>query len=129
MARRRNDDRFFEIKRTMRTLPCTLTQDEWIERARQLSRTGQDVVAEEQRQGSVKQALKDTLERLKSERSRLDLVVARNEEEREIEVVYMGDAERMRVSVTRADTGEVIEERPMSDQERQMTLPVEAVPA
>lgn len=119
-------ERFVSIRRVTRNLPCRLTDAELLDRADQLSVVVQETSAEEARQTDLKTQMKARLTELDSKKTRLAITIGRKEEYRDVEVELMADIQAGTVTVYRMDTSEAIETRPMSEQEKQATLPLEA---
>jgi len=100
-------------------LAVPLTNDERLEFGDKLAEVNQDILAEEVRHISVKQEIKAKLTELQAQRERLAVIVARKEETRSVEVEAVLDYAKEEYRRTRLDTGEVINRRPMNDDERQ----------
>ena len=109
-----------------RNLPCELSEGELKERGFQLAKVVQDIAAETTRQGDQEAQMKATLAALGGQKARLASAVARREEFRDVMVDIYFDLDDKTVETVRQDTGEVIFTRPMTDEERQMDLPVGA---
>ncbi len=114
------------VNTTMRSLLCKLSKQEWQERASRLATVNQEIADEEARQQEQKAAMKARLATLDAERQTLAGVVVRHEEMREVECVVWHHDQPARVVTVRMDTNDEIENRPMTDFERQRFLPVEA---
>lgn len=112
------------LSKTTALLDCNLTKDERLEFADKLAKVNQDIIAEEARQVSIKQEIKAKLTELQARRELLAVIVQRKSETREIEVEAVLDYEKEECRWTRIDTGEVINRRPMNDDERQMEAEV-----
>lgn len=69
--------------------------------------------------------MKSTLAALEAERDRLSNVVSRGEERRSVEVEERADHEQDVYTRVRLDSGEVLERRPLRDDERQVPLPLD----
>lgn len=110
----------------LRNLRCRLTPEEWAERAARLAAINQEIDAEEARQAEQKAEMKARLATLESERQKLSGAVVRKEEHRDVECEEWLHEQPARVVVIRLDTREEVENRPMTDAERQRHLPVEA---
>lgn len=123
---KKNDQRFVSVKRVTRNLPCRLTETELLARADNLSVVVQETTAEEGRQTDVKAQMKARLTELDARKTRLAITIGRKEEYRDVEVELMADVQAGTVTTYRQDTGEAIDTRPMSEKERQTTLPLEA---
>lgn len=105
------------------TLECRLSHDEFLDRARALAEACQDIESEEGRQTQVKADLKAQMTRLEAERSRLSLIVTRKAEPRETPTtIYADDARGLAITI-REDTGEVVRQRELTPNERQLPLP------
>lgn len=128
MAKTATAERFVTLKKVTRNLPCRLTEGELLARADDLSVVVQETTAEEGRQTDVKAQMKARLTELDARKTRLAITIGRKEEYRDVEVEHLADLQAGTVSVIRTDTGESIETRPMTEQERQTSLPLE-VPA
>jgi hypothetical protein len=114
------------LKRVTRNLPCKLSDTELLQKADELSVVVQEISAEEDRQVDVKAQMKARLTELDARKTRLAITIGRKEEYRDTDVALMGDIQAGTVSAIRADTGEVIETRPMTEDEKQRALPLEA---
>ena len=120
------EKRFVSLKKIMRNLPCRLTERELLDRADQLSVVVQETNAEEGRQTDVKAQMKAKLTELDARKTRLAITIGRKEEYRDVEVELMADVQAGTVTIYRMDTAEALETRPMTEQERQSSLPLEA---
>lgn len=113
--------------RYTKSLRCTLTPDERLQKADELAKAHQEVEAEELRQKQIKSDLKASLEAKKAQRSMLASVVASvvasGAEYRQVVVEQVFDYDLGVVLSYRTDSGEQIERRPMTEDERQMPLP------
>lgn len=117
--------RFVTLKEVTRNLPCRLTDAELLVRADDLSVAVQEITAEENRQTDVKAQMKARLTELDSRKTRLAITVGRKEEYRDIRCELSADLQAGTVTTIRTDTGEAMETRPMSESERQQSLPME----
>lgn len=127
--RAEKDQRFVSLRRVVRNLPCRLTGDELLTRADELSVVVQETTAEEGRQTDVKAQMKARLTELDARKTRLAITIGRKEEYRDVEVELVADIQAQTTSIYRTDTGEVVETRPMSEQEKQAALPLETTAA
>jgi hypothetical protein len=118
-------ERFVSLKKLTRNLPCRLTETELLDRADQLSVVVQETTAEEGRQTDVKAQMKARLTELDARKTRLAITIGRKEEYRDVEVELMADVQAGTVTIYRMDNGEALETRPMTEQERQSSLPLE----
>lgn len=120
---------FVSLRKLTRNLPCRLTHDELLDRADQLSVVVQETTAEENRQTDAKAQMKARLTELDARKTRLAITISRKEEYRDVEVELVADVQAGTVTAYRNDSGEALETRPMSDAERQTTLPLEVATA
>jgi hypothetical protein len=114
-------------KTVIRSLSCRLTDPELLKKGAELAATVQDLADEEKRQNDVKAQLKAKVTELEARRSGLAITVSRKEEHRDVEVDIYHDYVRGIVEDIRRDTGEIVHTRPMSEDEKQLGLPMEAV--
>lgn len=114
-------------KREVRSLPCTLTEAEFLERSRGLANVTNDIATEEARQVEVKAEMKARLAVLTAQQAKLASAVSRGEEYRDVEVLVEFDENALLVRSVRSDTGALVDERPMTESERQRVLPGVAV--
>jgi hypothetical protein len=109
-----------------KSLPVKLTQDELLQKSRELAGTVQDYATEESRQTDIKAQLKARLTELDAKRTQLAIVVARQEEYRDVRCEVVADPRTLMAHITRDDTGEVVETRRLTETERQDVLPLGA---
>jgi len=109
-------------RRIVRSLRVRLTSDELRELGSSLAKACADVANEEASQKSAKTAMKNRLEGLTDARDRLARLVREEHDYRDVAVELLFDCARLVVLGTRTDTGEVIETRPMREDERQLDL-------
>lgn len=115
-----------KIHRTVvRSLPCTLTDEELLKKGGELATAVQDIATEEGRQADIKASMKAKLAEIEARRTQLAIAVSRKEEHRDVEVEIWHDYQRTVVQEIRRDTGEIMSTRVMSDAERQQHLPME----
>lgn len=112
------------LTRTTDPLLCELTKAEALQRGQDLARSVEDIQAEEGAQETHKRAMKSKLSALEARRDQLALIVSRGQEVRDIEVELQADDDTGKVRRIRMDTGEVLLERPMTDAERQVPMPL-----
>lgn len=110
-------------RREVRNLPCQLTDKEFLERSRSLASVTNDIATETARQVDVKAQMKARLAGLLAQQSRFASAVSRGEEDRDVEVEIEHDENALAVRTWRTDTHELIDERPMREDERQRVLP------
>jgi hypothetical protein len=110
-------------------LPVKLTDAEKIAKGEALARVLSDIQAEESRADMVKQALKSIMTALEAEQDRLLVIVQRGEELRVTKVQDEADDKALLVRRVRLDTGEIMTERAMTPEEKQVPIPgLEIVP-
>lgn len=108
------------LNKTM-TLACKLTPTEFVERARDLAATTEDIASEVARGDSLKSQLKATMAELEARRAKLSSVVARGEELRDVQVEVVIDYEKGTTYSVRSDTGELFDERKLRADEAQVS--------
>lgn len=117
----------FKVVRTeSRHLPVKLDDHELRERGDQLAAVIQDMNTEEKRQTDAKAGMKARLAELDAKKTQLAITIARHEEDRDITVDVIHRFDKFIVESVRQDTGEVVTSRPMTEIERQQTLPIHA---
>lgn len=107
------------LKVRTKLLPCKLNDEELLKYGSELGAVIQDVTAEEDQQISLKQDMKARLTSLEAERTALATKITRQEELRNVEVQPAIDFNKGVYREIRVDTGELIFERPVTDEERQ----------
>jgi len=110
-----------------KSLSCKLSQEELLEAGSKLASTIQDIAAEEDKQQSIKSEMKAKLAELEAKRTQLAIRVQRKEEFRMVEVEREFDFEAGMYRETRSDTGEVILEREITEEERQEKLIIDDI--
>lgn len=111
-----------KVKRVSDSLPCALTDDERLEFADSLADATQAVeTAENARSAALKQHNYE-IGIAKARRDRLANIVASKTEYREVTVEEVWDWKSDRYTRTRTDTGEILLERRLTDDERQMEM-------
>ena len=114
------------LRTTTRRLPVHLTDEQKLIMGHDLAATVQEAASEVEAQKTQKEQMKAKLSELAARAARLSSIIASGTEYLDVEVeVRLGAAE---VQVVRLDTGEVVERRPPSDQERQQRLELEEEP-
>lgn len=120
---KKNDD--IKLVRTeTRVLPVKLDADELRDRGDKLAAVIQDLNAEENRQIDIKTQMKARLTELDSRKTQLAIVISRREEDRDVLVDVFHNYVKFTVETARRDTGEVINARRMTEEERQQLLPL-----
>jgi hypothetical protein len=112
------------VKTVTRSLPVHLTDLDLLRVGQELASTVQDIVVEEARQVDVKAQMKARMTELNARRERLAISVSRKEEHQDVDVDVFYDYQRGIAEMVRRDTGEAIERRRLSDEERQRPLPM-----
>lgn len=109
-------------KRIIRHLPVRLTEAELFAFGDRLGHIQGNVEKEEQDQADAKNAMKARLGEMKSELVHVAKCIREKEEERPVECHEEPDNASGVVRLHRNDTGEVVEARPMTENERNMVL-------
>lgn len=110
------------LKREAQLLATELTPEEFTAKARALAETHEKLALERETQKEAKADMKQRLEELEQKRNTLARIVQRGKEDRLIDVEIKADDAQGIARVVRLDTGEVVEERPLSVGERQLGL-------
>jgi uncharacterized FlaG/YvyC family protein len=105
-------------------LKCLLTEKEKTELSAKIAKAISDRSHTEARLKEVSASLKADIAKLDAEISETALQINNGYEYRNVECRMDKDYRLGTITVTRLDTGEVIRERPMTGEERQMKLPV-----
>ncbi len=129
MATVQETPQFRVVKRSTMSLVTPLSPKEFIQRARDLAQTTEDMGELEKRHEMLKKQMKSEQAEIEAKRAVLSTIVARGEEYRDVEVeerIYAGDKKCLRV---RLDTGEIIHERALTAEEQQETLPFAEPPS
>ncbi len=101
-------------------LECVLTQEELVEKGRKLSKETQRRNSLEDEKKSVNSSLKASIDACNAEINRLGIIVSNGKEMREVECeTHFNTPQDGIKSLIRTDTGEVIREQPMSNNERE----------
>lgn len=110
-------------------LSCQLTDDEVRQYGLNLAVVLEDIGNEIARQASFKQELKAALSALESQAAALSSKIRRGEELRDVDVQPEYDFDAGMYRETRTDTGAVIKERALTEQERQERLDLDGASA
>ena len=113
--RRRTETRF---------LPCRLTDDELLDRGHRLAAMTQQISETEDRQQAEKKRMKAHLDGLYDAQAQVATVVSAREDLRDVACEVTHDYDAWQVRVVRTDTGELLSARAMTDDERQLGLPL-----
>jgi hypothetical protein len=117
-------ERFPILSRNVKTLPCTLTEEDFNTQAKDLAEACQEILAEEARQADTKAQLKARMTQLEACRNCLAIVVARREEMRRVQTQTYADLDKGQAIEVRTDNMKVLASRPLTDNERQQHLPL-----
>ena len=104
-------------------LKCQLTEKEKTELSAKIAKAISDRASAEAKLKEVSASIKAQIAQLDAEISEKALQINNGYEYRNVECRMDKDYRLGSVSITRLDTGEVIRERPMTAEERQMELP------
>ena len=113
------------LKPYTKLLACKLTDDELLRYGGELGSVIQDIAEEEERQASLKQELKARLAGLEDKRTELATKLVRREELRDVDVQPERNYAAGRYYEIRMDNGEIIKERSLTAEERQIGLQIE----
>jgi hypothetical protein len=109
---------------TRQTLKCVLTDGERLEKGQQLADCQNERGIIEEEQDQVKSQFKARLSANEGQASSLGAALRAGYEYRAVDCRVVKNYDTGRVHVIRKDTGETVEARDMSDEERQMGLPL-----
>lgn len=111
-----------KIVKIAEELSCDLNDLEWNGRARELADAHRETIAMQNRKKSVMAELNADLKIAEGKETKLANIVATRTERRDVTVEVKYDYELGKVTKTRTDTGELVSEREMTDDERQAEL-------
>lgn len=111
-------------KTEVRSLPVKLNEHELRERGDLLAAVIQDLNAEENRKVDMKTQMKARLTELDAKQTQLAITISRREEYQDVTCDVWHDYDKLQVETVRRDTGETINRRGMTQDERQQPLPV-----
>jgi len=111
------------IRKYTTTLDCELKDTEILAYGRELAQVTSEAESEESRQASVKKEMAARLAGLEARRTEISAKVNRGRELRDVQVEVSADFKAGTATETRLDTGEIIRERPLRDEEKQAKLP------
>lgn len=106
----------------VRPLLCQLTTVERNLRAAALADAIESKESAKDRHAAARRAMKDELEEIEGRIHALSKCVGSGAESRQVEVECVKDLDEGTYRETRTDTGEVVEERPLTTEERQMEI-------
>lgn len=99
-----------------------LTEIEFHARAHRLAMIHDEISDEKGEQSKAKAAMKDRLSALEGERAKLSAIVRDRKEVRTVDVLLEADFSEGLVREVRCDTNEIVNERPITPDERQVPL-------
>ena len=115
-----------ESSKETRSLKCLLLQSEKLQKAEELATVTQQLAQLEEEKKEVSDRMKSRITEASARQSVLAATVASGYEYRQTDCEILRDWEGKRIIVTRLDSGEVIEERAMLENELQRKLPLSA---
>jgi hypothetical protein len=115
-----------ERREIVKKLDCRLTEPEVLKYGRNLASINQQIDTAEVHKKSVVKELDSDIGSLEAQRSSIVEKINRGAEMRDVKVVVVRNFEMRLYHEERQDTGEVINERPLRDDERQPMLPAVA---
>lgn len=105
-----------------RNLPVELTDEEFIAKSKELSKKNKELETTEEEKKKTAADFSARIKTIEGEIKQLAQIVNTSTEYREVEIYERKDYERSVVNCYRRDTGEYVESRPMTRQERQKEL-------
>ena len=111
------------LRRYTTTLDCELKDHEILAYGRELAQVTSEAESEESRQASIKKEMAAKLAGLEARRTEISAKVNRGRELRDVQVEVTADFTAGTATETRLDTGEIVRERPLRDEEKQAELP------
>ena len=111
-------------KRVTRILPVKLTTREVVERGQLAAQVIRQIDDVDRVKKQAAADAKESSDRLESELRRLSYIVEREEEDRTVECFWRFDFMKNEKNLIREDTGEVVETKAMTDEERQIALEI-----
>lgn len=109
-----------KVKRVSDSLPCRLTDEERLDFADSLAEANQAVEAAENAKKSAMKQHNYEIQLAQTRRDKLANIVASKTEYRDVTVEERWDWKADKYTRTRTDTGEVVTERRLTDDERQL---------
>ena len=116
-------------KTTIMRLPVTLSKDEIDAFGRQNAREVENLLHATNEKKKSAAHHKDIIERLQAEVERLTAIVNTGQDERDVECEIEYDFRQNMAHITRNDTGEFVESRAMTYDERQLKMEFAEQPA
>lgn len=122
-----NGDETQEARRKIkRLLKVALTPEEERFFGKESARYRQELALANDQLDEIKGQFKGKIEGYEKEQNRIMVLLNNGYEYRDVECEIIEDFKALTIQVTRLDTGEVVEDRPMNEAERQQNLPMEA---
>ena len=106
----------------VRRLPVKLTDEEMIIKGQELAELESELTDLESLKRAASKSFAKQIEVKKGKIQRVSHAINTKQENREVECEEVRDEESLKVSIVRKDTGEVVSERLMTDEERQKVL-------
>lgn len=110
------------LRRYSDTLTTDLGPDELRDRGRALAELVQRIDSAEAEEAIRRKGVREMIESLEEQRTDLAFIIHRGQEDRETDIEERADYATGKVTTVRLDTGEVIRERDLLPEERQVTL-------
>lgn len=111
-----------KVVKVAEELSCELNDVEWQNRARELAQAHKETEQQKERKKSIMAELGADVKIAEAKETKLANIVATRSEQREVTVEIVYDYEKGRVTKSRTDTGDQIDDREMTDDERQSQL-------
>lgn len=105
-----------------RKLPCHLTEEDLLDRGKQLANSEHDYTVVEIQKKAAADEFKRSLDAINSRIQELSTAIRDKIELRDVECTICSNFQTMQKEVVRADTGETVETYEMSESERQGKL-------
>lgn len=109
-----------------RWLPVTLTQEELLEKARELAHTEEELEKVELEKKAEMQTYAERIKRLKGSISVVSMSIRKGSEYRDVECVWQFDWHEGLAKLIRTDTGETVKDRPITERERELSLDLQS---
>ena len=122
MAKKKPEDTII-VKPQQRHLMCTLTEEELADAAQAMARYDDDGQALEDDFAVLKQQFKAKLDQCRADFQAKKRLVREKKELRPTDVVVSTNYTTGRLTAARPDTGEIIEDRKLQGEEKQMKVP------
>ena len=110
-----------------RTISQKLTEAEKAEYADDMAKLDKEIEELEDERSRISNSLKKQIDAKENERRAMSKIVRQGQEEREILCDKVADYDSGEIKWADAVTGEVVDKRPMTSEERQLPLPIESM--